>query len=777
MPLKVGQRSKYDVCLSDGRSGQEWYLKLDGGGQAVQRSSFSPESYALDIRQQGKRIGDFDEQRSWLGGRGGEYFNDDPSAYFDSQNAWTMTGHVIPTLKWFISTGDHRTVNQNAGDSVRFKKLIGATRYIEDSFTATAQTADYCRMWIRRRGNPGTLTFKLCSDSGGNPDTALQTVTKTTTNVTDLMSVYLKFDWTGTEALAGSTVYHVMVYGASTDNESNHWEVGVDPDIDTGQVSSDGSAWVDADGGTTTVGTFGLHYRVCDADSAGRYYFWSDGSNFFKVSQPDSGTSVAYQWNETNDDWDAAGGTSGLGTITGRPVYYSGNHYFPQGESTNIRRWDGSTTWAADGTNKATFLEVGQDAVDGPVIWRANTTAGTTSAVSKGTVSTNITFNSDINVGDIGYAINGIKFWTGNGLFVWQTNAWWQIVNDKPVYKDIGLAKTPSTTNGIASAGHQQFLYWNWGFSLERTYGDQTDDIGMGWKGPALPNGREGTISAMTAYIGWLFYAIDAGANGTSSVYAWDGLAHHEIFRAWDSGIRIRDVAVQPVSGARTRLWIDCGVDTVYMELPLNKANPLYDTSVKYHHEFSLTSSTIDMGTASKLQKFIRSLTATTENLDGSGIRIEADVQFDNNIGTDGISNWRTKGEFLLSPEDTVKINQGDVTQFRYRIRGMTDDATTPPNIKGIAPSGFARTDFRMVWNMRIITITNGDQVVDPEELDDWLIEASSFPGRIHMTSKWRQLDDYYVIVAPANGTPIRMGKRNKSEKYVYTLSLLSAES
>lgn len=774
MPLKPGQKSEFDICLSDGRSGQEWYLKLDGGGRAVQRSSFAPESYALDIRQQGKRIGDFDEQRSWRGGRGNEYFSDDPEGYFDSQNAWTMTGHAFPTLKWHFATGDHRVVNQNMGDDVRFKRLTGATRYIADSFTATAQTADYCLMWIRRRGNPGTLTFELCSDSAGEPDTALQTVTKTTSDVTDLLSVLIKFDWTGTEALTGSTVYHVKVYGASTDNDNNYWEVGVDPDIGTGMVSSDDSTWVDADGTTLTVGTFGLHYRICDADVAGRYLFWTDGSNFFKVVKKDSGNSIAYKWNETNDDWDTAGGTSGLGVVTGRPVYYNGKHYFPQGESTAIRRWDGTTTWAADGTNYATFLEVGHDQAAGSVIWRANTTPGTEATVSRGTVSTNIVFNADIPVGDKGFAINGIKFWTGNGLFVWKSNAMWQVTNDRAIYKDVGMDKTPSSVNGIAATAHQQFLYWNWLFSLERTYGEQTDDIGMGWKGPGLPNAREGYVSGMTTLVGWMIYCIDGGASGTSSVYVWDGLSHHEIFRAPLVGMRICDVAIQPVSNARNRLWIDCGVDTIYMEFPLNKANPLYDTGAKYHHEFSLTSSTIDMGTASKLQKFIHSLTATTTNLDGAGIRLEVDVQYDDKVGLDGISNWITVGSFLRSPEDTINIDKGDITQFRYRLRGMTDDALTPPDVRGVVPSGFARTDFRLVWNMRIITGKGG---VDADDLDDWILEASSYPGRIHMTSKWRHMHDYYVIVAPPSSTPIRIGTGSRDEKSVYSLSLMGAAS
>ena len=232
---------------------------------------------------------------------------------------------------------------------------------------------------------------------------------------------------------------------------------------------------------------------------------------------------------------------------------------------------------------------------------------------------------------------------------------------------------------------------------MMQTYGQKNNDVGKGWNSPALPNGRDGYISAMVVLGNWLYYAIDAGASGTSSVWVFDGLTHHEVFRAYDTGLRIRDLALQPVDGARTRLHVDMGVDTVWMELALNKANPVNDDDLKHHHEFEMISSTIDMGTASKLPKYISELTLTSKNLNGAGIRVEAYYQIDENIDTD---NWIPLKPFLKSPEQTVRVDRGDLTQFRWRIVGMTDDADNPPYIKGIVPNGFARTSFKLLWNM-----------------------------------------------------------------------------
>jgi hypothetical protein len=391
------------------------------------------------------------------------------------------------------------------------------------------------------------------------------------------------------------------------------------------------------------------------------------------------------------------------------------------------------------------------------------------------TSGTDHTFGTAIPVGDLVGSINGIYFWTNNGLWVFKSDSVWQILNNKAIYQDYGVNKTPSTLNGQAATAQGKFLFFNWLFSDERLYGGTVDDIGQGWRGPALPNGREGSTAKYETYVGWVFKAIDAGASGTSSVQIWDGLGFHEIFRAPYVGMRIRDLAIQVISGSRNRLWIDCGGDLIYMDLPLNKGNPQYDTSINYHWEGVITSSTIDMGTASRLPKFIRDLTATTKNLDGGGIRVEVEYQTDDDIGKDGIANWKRLSPMLSSPESIVNVLQ-PCTQFRYRLRLLTNSQTTPPIIKGILPSGFARSQFRWVWNMQIIvgqSLGPNGKAPNPEDLDRWLSDVAREPGRVKMESKWANMHDYYVAVSPATTHPISTGGVGQSAQTIYTLSLL----
>lgn len=774
MPLRPGQKTKFDIALQDGKSRKEWVLTLSG--EPV-RDVMSDDASNLYIRNVGKKIGDFDEQRDWRGGMGNEYYNNDPSGWFDGSCYTLAKGHLIPPLKWRYATG-YRTVYTNFVDSMSWRSLFGTTKYITVAVTTGAITADACWVWIRRRGNPSDLTLELCSDSAGNPGTVLKTITVSTTDITDLMSVLHKFDWTSTQALSGATTYHIKLYGGSVSNDANHWDIGVDTGTSLSKTSSDGSSW--------TAASFSTQIRVVDADISRRWFFYGDGTNFYAVSKRDSGNSDHYTINSSAAATENT--STGLGTVTGKPIIVNGTHFFPQGEADVIRRWNGSV-WRDEAAGKyATFLSAGYDSSDGPVVWRGNSTTGTSGNVSVSRASTlssgspiawaadgtsMLAWGTAIPMGGTTTGLNNIYFWTNNGLYVFKSDAVYLVSSDRANLLDYGLQSIPSADNGVGVIAHQQFLYWSWLFSAERLYSGTLEDIGLGWKGPAAPSGREGAYSCFATYVNLVFAGVDAGTSGTSSVQAWDGLSWHEVFRAPKAGMRIRDIALQPISGAGSKLWIDCGGELIYITIPLNKANPLYDPSQAYQHEGYLVSSIIDMGVASLLPKFIKQLTATAANLNGAGIRVEVDYQTDEKCGLDGYNNWITAQPFTYTPEDTIEIG-ASCTQFRYRLRLMTDVSTTPCDVKGIVPTGHARGPFKWTWMFTIQTGGGkGEGKVDRDEFDRWLTDAGRNPGRIRMTSRWHSLHNFDVVIAPPRMRAIRPPTKNKQELDTYQFTLI----
>lgn len=755
----------FNLSLDDRRSRGPWLFRIEGTPEV---SWLNQEAFSVVLSNVGRKVGDFDEQRSWAGGSGGERFSDDPTKFKDSKEAFTMIdGHLFPSLQWNIATG-YRDVEQSLPGSVSWRALYGSMQSISVSVTASATSnRDKAYAWIRRVGSPGTLTAEWRTNSGGSPSSTIsKTVDVTTSDVTDVISVLKAFDWTGTTAVTSGTVYHLVLCGADADDEHSHWEVGVSAGTSGSKISASGAG--DAGTWSTPSPDFKMYHRVVDADIDRRWWFFNYGAEFYKVSN--ESTAKLYKWNETDDDWDVVSG-HGLGQVTGRPVEFNGFLYFPQGDAVAIRSYNG-TNWdsqtIATGQGCATAFAVGYSAADNKAqLWRYNntlvsggTTTGLAVSVSRAdpvaAYDTNLSFRASIRTGDASTTINRIQFHTNNVLWVFKSNSAGYVENDRYTETDYGLRKTPSADNGIASVGWQTFLFFNWLYSTERLYSGTLDDVGQGFKGPALPYGREGVDAAYTTYINWMFVAKDAGASGTSSVRLYDGLNWHEFARAWESGKRIRDVQIQTVSGARNRLWFDVGGDSVYIELPLNKANPLYDSGAIYMHECVVESSEIDMGTASKLPKFISEITMTSKNLNGAGIKVNLDYQVDDDIGETGYSGWTpTRSVFLKSPEDIIPLNISNIRKFAYRLRMHTDNQLTPPDVRGIVPSGFARAEARKVFNVQA-RVRVGQKGVPAEMVVQWLEEAAQGAFLVHVNSSFKPLDDYDCIVAPPSIFPIK---------------------
>ena len=743
MSLKTGQYSPFQICLSDPRGKKrEWYLQLVNGFQGVSIDFLAADSQNIYLQNVGKKTGDFDEQRDWKGGRGGEYVKDDPSKFSDSKDCWTLsTGHVTPTLLAQYATG-YRSVTQympGSGKSLTWKASLGDTRFISSKALGALTASSKAWIYIRRIGNPGTATLELRAADTGAPNGAVRkSAIVTTTTITDVLSVFYPFAWSATQNVTSGDF--LVFYGAATDNAQKHWEIGVD-ESNTGSYNSATGT------GTWDTSTFSLFHRVTDADTDRRWFFFNNYTTFCMVDKKTSGASQLYTADSVGAVTEVA--ITSMGTVTGRPVVGNANKtYFPQGESDPIRTWDGATGYGDDGSNVATFLAKGYDSYNKkPTVWKANSTQGTATTVAVAPSDGNpLTFATAIPLGESNTPINGIQYWEGettgqNALYVFKTDSAWVISQNSDgtysiINKKWGLENTPSEANGTFALGVGQFLYFPWLFSLERLYSGQLDDIGQGWEGAGLPSGREGAYAAGCAYVGFQFYALDAGT-GTSCVMGYDGVAWHEIFRAPAAGMRIRDALIQPISSARAKLWFDCGGDLLYIILPLNKARPIDDPACMYTHEGVLYSSIIDAGAAAKLPKLIKSMTATTRNLNGDGIRMEMDYQVDDNVGKDGFENWIPVQPFMISPESTVDINAVNISQFAYRLRLGTTNNLIPPDLRAIVPNGLARGTTRTVWQLQVKgeEVYSNGKASHPDELLAYLVEAQQNPGSVLMTS------------------------------------------
>jgi hypothetical protein len=729
----------HDISLGDGVT-TYGMIFAKGGTRVLQEFPLSPPAQAFE-----------NEQKNWIGGRGRLRFDDDPTGFFDCHSLWTTTEEkLFPALQWRFAA--HRNANNNApGDNhnLAWWKLYGNTpgsriaRYLSIIVSDGFNGADKGYLWIRRRGTPGTLTFELCNNSSGSPGTVITTVTKTVSDITDTVSVWQLFDWTGTQNLS---TYHIKIYGASSDNAANHWEVLGNADGTSSKYSSDNSAW--------SAATISMYYRVTDADIDRQWRFFTLEGALYCVSQNDDGSSsvlriaglrgtassatsttltnsaasmatdfyigsqirifdgtgegqtrtvtantatqftVSPAWHITPDTTSryvvmssvvtAPSGTPGLGALRGKPMVVGNIAYFPQGAGgSNIRRMrvnGNSHDFADDGTNKADYLYLDVEG-QAPQIVAANAAASTIQTAPIAAWGVNLTLSTAKQIGSADYRITNL-FSHNKSLKIFKEDGSFTYTNGIVERDGHNFSDVPDYTTGFGVGAQNGFLWWGWAHSIVRQAGNSVDDMlnfKRGYNG--LPDDRKGYVSCIVSAVGWLFFVIDGGSVNYSSIIAWNGMGWHEIWRGWAPGVRVRNAYWQSVLGGRNRLWFDPGGDLAYIEFPQFAANPLNDSGVNHQHEGVMITSTYDAHDQN-LYKVLADLRVFLETVGGG---VEIDYQTNANVGT---NTWTVLGTADSAPVEDVTLDLGEIFQIRFRHRLQTSNTRTPPVLTGWQLSG-----------------------------------------------------------------------------------------
>lgn len=428
MALRPGQKKyDYEVELQDTRTQRKYGLKIPAGSLQIGVISNDDTVY---IRNVGKRVGDFDEQRSWKGGRGVENFNDNAEGFWDSQNAWTLTeGHLHQGLQWWhargIRTEDIFMPTRDSGN-VQFVPLLGSTLYIANSFSASATySAAEGYLWIRRKGTPGDLTIRFLTNSSGSPGTAERTVTLTTDDITDYVSLYQPFDLDPVYSMTSGTTYWVSIHGSANDDKDNHWEVGVNPGETGGKYSEDGSVWV-------TSNSFAMYYRVTNALTPRKFYSFYMKGAFYVLYSPDDGTTASTLF-INGDRGKATGGSSTTVSDTGK--------------SWTADRWLGARVQIVEGTGAGQSREITTNSTTTLTVdsaWDTNPDSTSQYVIYSTDWFTNITGTGIANVRGKPVVANNVAYMpqgtSGIFHFKWNTST---AAHDS-------FTETPATTQGTA---------------------------------------------------------------------------------------------------------------------------------------------------------------------------------------------------------------------------------------------------------------------------------------------------------------------------------------
>lgn len=171
------------------------------------------DQFSVVLNAEGRKVGDFDEQRDWSGVRGGERFSDDPTKYKDAKEACTwIPGHLFPSLQWQLASG-YRDQETALTGSKSWRGLYGPSQSISRrTIPSTSSNRAKVWIWIRRVGTPGTMTVELRTNSADTPtSTVLKSTTITIADVTDTVSVLHGFTWASVQAVTSGTTYHILL--------------------------------------------------------------------------------------------------------------------------------------------------------------------------------------------------------------------------------------------------------------------------------------------------------------------------------------------------------------------------------------------------------------------------------------------------------------------------------------------------------------------------------------------------------------------------------------
>jgi len=442
--------------------------------------------------------------------------------------------------------------------------------------------------------------------------------------------------------------------------------------------------------------------------------------------------------------------------------------YFPQGDSTNLKRmqWNTSTglhDWADDGTNKAVHMTTVRDSTNGLEIWKSNNKdANGKISVAKAAVAawgTNLTFGTALEFADDYGRINNIVEYgeeETKNLWIFREGMVYDVLNgkiDKIPIEELRVLMAPANAKAVTI--HNVYMLFGWGAGIERYYDYNLDDVGPN-RDKGLPAERQGSCIALLGNPGSYFAAYDGGVDGYSCILVQNGKGSngagwHEIYRG-AKGERIQDISFQPVYNQPDRLWVAIGDDVFWLYMPSLTLDPTQDSQYRYTHE-SVVVGAYMHGGMPDLIKLFNSIKIFSENLKEN----EQYVMIDYQVETD--TTWNPIREaYHLSPMQEQQINRDygvNAKRFRWRLRSQTHDCTKTPKIKAVIMEtiGLMKPKFSYTINYRLDgqdkNLRGETEDLMPEEKQDILDEWVASLTPLVMRCVRKRFDNKRVFIDP----------------------------
>jgi hypothetical protein len=358
----------------------------------------------------------------------------------------------------------------------------------------------------------------------------------------------------------------------------------------------------------------------------------------------------------------------------------------------------------------------------------------------------------------------------------------YQISEDKPIKIPLGeIASVKSEDNGWAHCTQGVYLYTSLLKSFERYFDKNMDDINPN-RDVGMPFNQRGVVSAMVSYPGKIYFSVDAGTAGYSSINVWDGVAFCEYYRG-EYGKRIKSMAIQTVPGSKVdRLWF--GESNKIKWLPIALV-PFDDVSYPSMGEGFLETSWIYSG-MQDVYKTYKSLKLFMDGVANPTHYISAYYMKDSDTTWTAIS-----GNFDTVPSEEINLTT-PISAKRIKLgllfTSLASTTSTPsgttsyyiPYLLAWVLTGTISLPVKWVYPLRYVA---SDEAVDLEgdddtyqrvetlinQLDTWA--ANGTPLTLHSTISY--IDSKTVIVNPQSVSPISVEADDQVERALASVTFL----
>lgn len=193
-----------------------------------------------------------EKQSTFGGGFGQSTFEDNRAKYWRSMGVDTTKDALVLAPMFHFGVGSFSNAQENMpddGDSLEWQALKGSQAWMAMQFTPSQQwtQVEYLKLWVKRSGVPATLRVRTYTDSGGEPNTLINTTDIDFDNSSDpefsemadgegrwvRIDIYDLYTF-------GTTDYWIVL--TTTGSGSGTWYVLGDP-ANQGKVSTNGSSW------------------------------------------------------------------------------------------------------------------------------------------------------------------------------------------------------------------------------------------------------------------------------------------------------------------------------------------------------------------------------------------------------------------------------------------------------------------------------------------------------------------------------------------------------